>query len=366
MTGLDSQERQPGRRCSGAMPILGAQTFGRAARAATAPVILALSAKAASAQGPLSYLEAFGPRARHVADLTWALLGLSVAVIVIVGILVVVGTVSRRARPSEEVHRLPVTREAGGLRWIYVGLALTTVALLGSVTWTMVTMAAIDQPPKEPRFTIEVTGQQWWWEVRYVSDDPSRIFETANEIHVPVGEPVRLELRSEDVIHSFWVPALAGKTDLIPGQTNATWIQADEPGVYWGQCGEYCGRQHAHMALRLFADPPEEFAAWWDAQLEAAAPPPSESARTGQVHFLLRCGACHTVRGTRAGGELGPDLTHLMSRTTLAAGVLPNTVGHLSGWVADPQHVKPASRMPNLELSGPQLDVIRSYLLTLD
>ena len=218
----------------------------------------------------------------------------------------------------------------------------------------------------DPRFTIEITGQQWWWEVRYVSDDPSRIFETAHEIHVPVGEPVRLRLRSEDVIHSFWVPAVAGKTDLIPGQTNETWIQADTPGVYRGQCAEYCGRQHAHMALRLFADPPEEFEAWWNRQLEAAKPPETEIAQVGQTHFVLRCGACHTVRGTAAGGAVGPDLTHLLSRTTLAANMLPNDVAHLSGWIANPQFIKPESKMPNLELSGPQLDAIRSYLLTLD
>jgi cytochrome c oxidase subunit 2 len=313
------------------------------------------------------YLETFGPRGKAIADLTWGLLALSVAVVLIIGILVLIGAFARRyPGGSDEDGRLPVARSEGSLKWIYTGLALTTVALAGSITWTVVTMAAINEPSGEPRFTIEITGQQWWWEVRYVGDDPSRIFETANEIHIPVGEPVRLKLASPDVIHSFWVPALTGKTDLIPGQTNVTWLQADEPGVYWGQCAEYCGRQHAHMALRLFADPPEEFEAWWNEQLEAAEPPETETARTGQTHFVLRCGACHTVRGTRAGGELGPDLTHLMSRTTIAAGMLPNTVGHLSGWVANPQFIKPANEMPNLDLSGPQLDVIRSYLLTLD
>jgi cytochrome c oxidase subunit II len=331
-------------------------------------LVFAVLPRAASAQGPMYYLETFGPRGKAIADLTWGLLALSVAVILIIGILVLIGAFARRYRGgSDEDGRLPVARAGGSsLKWIYIGLALTTVALAGSITWTVVTMAAVDQPPEQPRFTIEITGQQWWWEVRYVSDDPSRIFETANEIHIPVGEPVRLKLASQDVIHSFWVPAVTGKTDLIPGQTNVTWLQADEPGVYWGQCAEYCGRQHAHMALRLFADPPEEFGAWWDAQLEAAKPPETAIARTGQTHFVLRCGACHTVRGTQAGGELGPDLTHLMSRTTIAAGMLPNTVGHLSGWVANPQYIKPANEMPNLELSGPQLDVIRSYLLTLD
>ena len=340
-------------------------TFNAAASAAIG-LTLSLPPRAASAQGPMYYLEAFGPRGKEIAVHTWALLALSVAVVLIIGILVLIGAFARRYRGgSDEDGRLPVGQSGSSLKWIYTGLALTTVALAGSITWTVVTMAAIDQPSGEPRFTIEITGQQWWWEVRYVGDDPSRIFETANEIHIPVGEPVRVKLRSEDVIHSFWVPALSGKTDLIPGRTNETWLQADTPGVYRGQCAEYCGRQHAHMALRVFADAAEDFEAWWDEQLEAADRPETEATQVGQTQFMLRCGACHTVRGTRAGGELGPDLTHLMSRTTIAAVTLPNTVGHLSGWIANPQYIKPESKMPNLELSGPQLDVIRSYLLTL-
>jgi cytochrome c oxidase subunit 2 len=188
---------------------------------------------------------------------------------------------------------------------------------------------------------------------------------TANEIHIPVGEPVRLKLGSADVIHTFWVPTLSGKTDLIPGQTNLTWLEADTPGVYRGQCNEYCGQQHAHMALAVYADAPDEFGAWWDRQVQAADRPEAAAVSQGQRQFLLRCGACHAVRGTLAGGRVGPDLTHLMSRSTIAAGMLPNTVGHLSGWVANPQFIKPGSKMPNLELSGPELDEIRSYLLTL-
>jgi cytochrome c oxidase subunit II len=353
------------------MPTLKQQPTRLALCRAAAPtaglLALCLPTRAALADWPMYYLESFGPRGQAIADLTWGLLALSVAVVLIIALLVLFGVARPRSiGPGEAGRRLPVTRGGGGVRWIYIGLVPTTIALIGSITWTVVTLAAIDEPPSEPRFTIEITGQQWWWEVRYLSDDPSRIFETANEIHIPVGEPVRLKLTSADVIHTFWVPALSGKTDLIPGQTNETWLQADEPGVYWGQCNEYCGRQHTHMALRLFADPPEEFEVWWDAQVQSANPPETEMTRTGQTNFVLRCGACHAVRGTLAGGELGPDLTHLMSRTTLAAGMLPNTVGHLSGWIANPQFIKPGSEMPNLELSGPQLDAIRSYLLTLD
>jgi cytochrome c oxidase subunit II len=338
-----------------------------ASAGASASLALSLPAPAAAAEWPMYYLQTFGPRGEAIAVLTWGLLALAVAVVLIIGVLVVIGVFARRHRGgADEYGRLPVARGGRGVRWIYIGLVPTTIALAGSITWTVVTLAAIDEPRAEPRFTIEITGQQWWWEVRYVTDDPSRIFETANEIHVPVGEPVRLKLTPHDVIHTFWVPAVSGKTDLIPGQTNVTWVQADEPGVYWGKCNEYCGRQHANMALRLFADPPEEFQAWWDGQIQAAKPPRTELASVGQTNFVLRCGACHTVRGTFAGGVVGPDLTHLVSRTTIAAGMLPNTVGHLSGWVANPQFIKPGSEMPNLQLSGPQLDAIRSYLLTLD
>lgn len=340
----------------------------RAIRHLVLVLALALAPGTAAAGGPLYFLDTSSPSGDAIANLTWGLIALSLAVVVIISALVVVGVFLKRGRRDfAGERRLPVLHAGGGLTWVYIGLIVTTIALAGSITWTVVTMAAISQPPAEPRFTIEVTGQQWWWEVRYVvEDDPSRTFETANEIHLPVGEPVRVRLSSKDVIHSFWVPALAGKTDLVPGLTNVTWLQADQEGEYWGQCAEYCGRQHAHMALRVFAQTPEDFQAWWDGQVESADPPESEAMQTAQNQFILRCGACHAVRGTRAGGNVGPDLTHLMSRTTLAAGMLPNTVGHLSGWVANPQFIKPGSEMPNLELSGPQLDAIRTYLLTLD
>jgi cytochrome c oxidase subunit 2 len=170
-------------------------------------------------------------------------------------------------------------------------------------------------------------------------------------------------LRSADVIHSFWVPALTGKTDTIPGQTNSSWLEADTAGTYLGQCAEYCGTQHAHMALRIIADPPDRFQAWRNDQLAAASKPPAASqAATGEAVFEAGCGGCHKVRGTLAGGALGPDLTHLMSRQTIAAGTVPNTPANLSAWIADPQHVKPGTQMPSIPLSGPELEAVRSFL----
>ncbi len=321
-------------------------------------------ASAALVDAPMFYLSSSGSRGQPIATLTLALLGLAVAVVLIISIAVLAGVLMRRVRANAlTVGRLPVERGGTGMPWIYIGLALTIVALAGSVTWTMVTMAAIASPSKTPRITIAIRGHQWWWEVQYRTGDPSRQFTTANEIHVPVGEPVRLELTTADVIHTFWVPAISGKTDLIPGQTNVTWIEADQPGVYRGQCNEYCGQQHANMRLTLFADPPDKFQAWWDAQVAAASPP--ELVAHGETQFTRQCGICHTVRGTLAGGKVGPDLTHLMSRSTIAAGMLPNTVGNLSGWIANPQVIKPGSMMPNLDLSGPELDAVRNYVLTL-
>jgi cytochrome c oxidase subunit 2 len=227
--------------------------------------------------------------------------------------------------------------------------------------------ATIRAPEEAQKLTIEIIGHQWWWEVRYRSDEPSRNFTTANEIRIPAGRPVKLRLKSADVIHSFWVPALAGKTDLIPGRTNEMWLQANRPGEFRGQCAEFCGVQHAFMALRVVALAQEDFESWWAEQL---APPPdkaeqSENERRGRQLFAARCGVCHTVRGTLARGKIGPDLSKLMSRETLAANTIPNTRAGLSAWISAPQQIKPGNRMPNPQLSSEELDAIRTYLYTL-
>jgi cytochrome c oxidase subunit 2 len=176
---------------------------------------------------------------------------------------------------------------------------------------------------------------------------------------------VRFTLNGEDVIHTFWVPSLGGKIQLIPGQTNVTWLEADRPCVYRGQCSQFCGQQHAQMIISVFADAPEAFEAWRADQLRAASQPASDDARLGEQRFIGRCGVCHTVRGAPADGHVGPDLTHLMLRTTIAGGELLNNPGFLSGWIANPQSLKPGSLMPNPELSGPDLASIRSFLVTL-
>jgi len=308
------------------------------------------SAQASSA--PLQYLTGAGARAQPVVWLTWGTLLISVIVICIIGGLLLFGVLRRQAA-TDPAALLP---EKGGLSWLWIGVGLTALALLFSVVWTMQVLAEA----QAPRVTIEVTARQWWWQARYLSDDPSRQFTTANEIHIPAGEPVRIRLLGGDVIHSFWVPQLGGKMDAIPGLANETWIEAAHPGVFRGQCTEYCGPQHAHMALEVVADAPGDFAAWWNHQLQA----PANGA--GAALFTAHCGGCHAVRGTEAAGALGPDLSHLMRRATLASGILPNNRPVLRHWIADPQGFKPGSLMPVPSLSEAELDRITDWLESLE
>ena len=199
----------------------------------------------------------------------------------------------------------------------------------------------------------------WWWEVRY----PQQQITTANELHIPVGRPVRLELTSADVIHSFWVPRLNGKRDMIPGLKTIFWIQADEPGVYRGQCGEYCGTQHANMAFEVIALESAEFDEWLAQQTSAKSPPRSEAAeRGGEVFQSAGCAQCHAIQGTDATGTAGPDLTHVGGRRMIGAALLPNTRGNLSGWIADPQGIKPGVKMPRTYLAADELQDLVTYL----
>ena len=313
---------------------------------------------------PLGYLWGSGSKAYPVIALTWGLLVISIIVVIIITALVVIG-VTRRAARGNELLNIPVRPGVSGVRWIVIGVGISTVALFGSIVWTMVVLADVNSPNQKPALTIEMTGQQWWWQARYLGNQPSRILTTANEIHIPVGKPVRVKLQSTDVIHSFWVPALTGKTELIPGLTNYTWLEASRPGVYAGQCSEYCGLQHAHMGLLVIAQKPADFKAWLDTQLKPAAAPASQVAMRGEKEFVNRCGICHTVRGTEAHGILGPDLTHVMSRKMLASNTLRNTPANLAGWIANPQGQKPGTKMPNLPLSGQQLNDILTYVRTL-
>jgi cytochrome c oxidase subunit 2 len=246
------------------------------------------------------------------------------------------------------------------------GIVAPAVILVAVFVFSMVTQAAVAAPASPPAVVVQVTAHRWWWEVQYLDRSPSRIAVTANEIHIPVGQPVRFELATGDVIHSFWIPQLGGKTDLIPGQKNVTWLEADSAGVYRGQCGEYCGLQHAKMAMEIVAETPGQFSQWLDRQRQpAAAPADSDAAAGARVFTASGCALCHTVRGTLAGGRLGPDLTHVAGRRTIAAATLPNTRGNLAGWIADPQALKPGTQMPVVPLSPSELLTVVTFLQSL-
>ena len=209
------------------------------------------------------------------------------------------------------------------------------------------------------RLTVDVTGHQWWWEFRY----PGTRAVTANELHIPARTPVRVVVHTADVIHSFWVPQLNRKIDTIPGQDNAIELDADHAGVYRGACAEFCGLQHAHMDFLVFADPPGVFRRWLANEEKPAATPAGALAQQGHDVFINgSCSSCHTIRGTRADGDVGPDLTHVGSRTSLAAVTIPNRTGDLAGWIVDSQHVKPGNEMPDMHVNGQQLRALLAYL----
>jgi cytochrome c oxidase subunit 2 len=315
---------------------------------------------------PLGYLDAAGPRAQTILPLTWFTTIVSIVVCLVIAVLLWIAV--RRASAhggAEETRSVKIERGGEGLRWITVGLLISAVPLLVTLVWTMVALAAVSGPPRNPAVVLDVTGHQWWWEVRYDSTHPAETFATANEIHIPVGVPVLVRLHGGDVIHSFWVPKLTGKTDTIPGQTNLSWMQAAAPGRYRGACSEYCGAQHANMAIEVVAESQDDYDRWRANQIQPAPDPQSQSEIRGLAVVQYRCGLCHQVRGTPAGAVSAPDLTHLMSRRTIAAGVIPNNPGNLVAWIENAQDLKPGNLMPNQYLSGEQLSDVQAYLGTL-
>lgn len=309
---------------------------------------------------PLSYLDATSPIGGRLAQLGWGLLIISVLVVIIITALVVAAI--RRGRGAVETDGLAVRRDGGGMRWIYIGVGISSVVLAASVVWTLLTLKAVAQPSDvTPPLTIGISAHQWWWQVDYRPGQPADNFTTANEIHIPVGVPVRLELRSADVIHSFWVPKLAGKTDVIPGRVNSMWIEAKDPGVYRGQCAEYCGVQHAKMAFEVIAEPVPQFKNWQASEIAGRGVPTGSEAR-GYAVFDAHCAACHSIRGTSAGGVYGPDLTNLGYRNSLAAGALKNNPQNLAYWIRNTQDVKPGAQMPEVPLSNDEMNALVNYL----
>ena len=300
--------------------------------------------------------------------LFWIFLSVCAAMYVLVIVFLGAGVFRRRDESTVHVvesgnhHQSHPALRTGLIGWsILVGFGLIALAIASFLADRSMAKAAAHE-----KLSLTVTGNQWWWDVQYNAGDPSKILRTANEIHLPVGIPVRIMLQSNDVIHSFWVPSLAGKQDLIPGRLTDITIVPRKIGIYRGQCAEFCGVQHAHMALVIDVDSYADFIKWWDHQLEEAPPPKTPLVQAGYNYVTSReCAACHNIAGTPASGNVGPDLTHLASRRTIAAGTMPMSTGNLYGWVEDPQSIKPGSHMPTIGLAPSDLHAVVAYLETL-
>jgi cytochrome c oxidase subunit 2 len=334
-----------------------------------------MSALACWILGPTPFqsaLDAAGPQSARIERLYWLIFWISVVVFVFVIATLSGAMAKRRARRDEPAMPPPIldTKAADhtATRIVAAAVAVTVITLFVLLVESVVaakneTQSLVSKNP----ISIQVIGHQWWWEVIYPNTDPSQQVTTANEIHIPVGIPVVLNTASRDVIHSFWAPNLQGKRDLIPGYTTALWFQADRPGVFRGQCAEFCGLQHAKMAFYIVAEDPAKFQAWMQQQTKAAPVPDNDQKKHGEEVFLqTQCVMCHTIRGTIAGSRVGPDLTHIAGRISLAAGTLPNNIGNLAAWITDPQGIKPGNRMPPNLLPASDLQDLLAYLESLN
>jgi cytochrome c oxidase subunit II len=318
----------------------------------------------AGCSGWQSAIDPAGPESRNLQHLLWLFFGVSAAVWVLV-MLVLAVALMRRAAPSTAPLRPGSRGERGSAIAVSAAVAATAIVLVGLTVGSYRATSALGARGDEP-LMVRLRGYQWWWEVTYLDPLPERVFVTANELHIPVGRAVTVDLVAADVIHSFWLPNLAGKQDLVPGRDNRISFTADRPGIYRGQCAEFCGLQHAHMSFFVIAEPPADFERWRSTQLQPAVAPMDTEQEAGQQLVTGKaCAACHAVRGTGAVGTLAPDLTHVASRTYLAAGLLPMTRGSLAAWVADPQTIKPGNNMPAVPLSSDKLRSVSAYLASL-
>jgi cytochrome c oxidase subunit 2 len=311
-------------------------------------------------RGIQSVLEPAGAQAEQIARLWDIFLIVTTIVYVLVLGFTIAALIRRRPailpQATSPRVRVAVTAATG----------VTVLILFGLLTASIFTTRGIAAVP-DRAIHIAVTGKQWWWQVEYDHDDKSKRITTANELVIPVGHQVTVHLRSSDVIHSFWVPSLHGKRDLIPGKRPATFtFRADKPGVYRGQCAEFCGYQHANMSFWVTALPFAEYARWIEANRQPSRIPSTPVQRKGQEVFMSSpCPLCHTIQGTPAAGKTGPDLTHFGSRRSIAAGMFPNRRGFLAGWIVDAQHLKPGSQMPSIPLQEKELEPLIAYLESL-
>jgi len=318
-------------------------------------ILTSLTSSLLSCQGERlqSVLHPASDAAEHIAKLWWFMLIICGLVFVFVVLMLAIALTRQR--------QLSPRPPLGETKFIVInGVLMPTVVMLMLLIYSMSATVALRS--EDTAFTIEVIGHKWWWEVRY----PEFGVVTANEIHIPVNQKIKLELSSADVIHSFWVPELQGKTDMLPEIVNEAWIAARRPGEFRGQCAEYCGLQHAHMAFTVVALSQREFDDWLaESQLSAPEPETEDILAGYEVFFAAACDSCHAIAGTPAEGRAGPDLTHIASRRTLGAGTVENNRGNLSGWLSDPQHLKPGNLMPRTYLEPKDLHNLVLYLESL-
>jgi cytochrome c oxidase subunit 2 len=307
------------------------------------------------AKGP-SVLDPVGPGARHIAGIWWTMFALAVVVYVVVGGLILWASVRGR-RSADDAGGRPSSISDNAFIWVG-GIAVPVVILALLAVMTVRSATALSQPSGHA-LRISVSGRQWWWQVVY----PKEAIVTANELHVPVGRPVEVELRTDDVIHSFWVPQLNGKLDLVPDQVNHLRFRADRAGTYRGACAEYCGAQHANMNFLVIAMAPRDYDRWVTRRRQPPPSPSDELTAAGQAALMREsCAGCHAIRGTQAVGSLGPDLSDVGARRSLGAGVIPNRLAYLREWIVNAPHFKPKVLMPPVDLSAADAAAIAAYL----
>jgi cytochrome c oxidase subunit II len=313
---------------------------------------------------PSSIFHPVSTPAREIDTVAFFVVAITVVIFLIVAGLLTYSIARFRARPGDDGREPPQVYGSNPIEFAWTTVPVIIVLVLLLITAR--TIYTIQSPPRPPdALSVHVIGHQWWWEFRY----PDLGIVTANELHVPLSDPAKptptfLELESADVAHSFWVPRLAGKTDVIPNRRNSMWIDPQVAGTYLGQCGEFCGTEHAMMLLRVIVEPRADFDRWVAVQKQV--PVVDASAAHGRLVFeSTACVNCHTIRGTAADGRFGPDLTHLMTRETIGAGVAMNTREHLRVWVNDPGVMKPGALMPAMNLDDKDLDDLVAYLATL-
>jgi|SRR5579884_1012863 len=331
-------------------------------RAATIAALLPLAALLGGCDRRQSFLHPASHQSTDLAGLFWWTMGAAWIGLGLVVFLLIfswrrankrgIGKDTAGAKPGERFSVFVVVS-------LGVAVPLALMVLLFVIGDLLVIHTTEAPAANATKLTVQVVGHQWWWEFRY----PGTTAVTADELHIPARTPVRIDVQSDDVIHSFYVPRLNRTIDAIPGRTNPIELYADAPGRYRGQCSEFCGLQHAHMAFYVYADPPAVFRRWLKNQERPAAAPKSAAARAGEQVFLSGpCSSCHQIRGTSADAHVGPDLTHLMSRSTIGGLVAPNRKGYLAGWILNSQSMKPGNDMPDINLSGPKLQDLLAYL----